>query len=338
MPLNLPPDEARAFATGQAPAPLLDLVGAMATYAVAAGLRAGVFDALADKPRTASELAATLGADEEGLAQLLELLRATGYVERGEDGYANTEIASAWLCSDSPTNYGQIMSIWQAIIGDLWTDLGAAVQSGRPRGDFYAWLAERPALSGRFQHLQRGLAEWLAEEVTELASLPDGPIRLLDLGGGHGAYSEAFCRAHPRLSSTVMDLPGALGGSDHERIRWHEADLTRDPIDGEYDVVLLCNVLHGFPSAQAAGIVAKAAGATRPGGRVLVLESIAEHRAGMAEAAFTAGFGLNLWHTQGGGVPAARTVEGWLTDAGFDRPERHDLTRSATHTLFTATR
>ncbi|MGV9305613.1 hypothetical protein ACWDLG_19745 [Nonomuraea sp. NPDC003727] len=80
------------------------------------------------------------------------------------------------------------------------------------------------------------------------------------------------------------------------------------------------------------------AAATRSGGRVLVLETVAEHRAGAAEGAFTAGFGLNLWHTQGGGVPSTRTVAGWLADAGLGQVERHDLSRSATHTLFVASR
>ncbi|WP_431894339.1 methyltransferase [Nonomuraea sp. bgisy101] len=338
MPLDLPPDEVRAFATGQAPAPLLDLVGAMATHAVAAGLRTGVFDALAEGPCTPADLAARLGAGTEGLARLLDLLRATGYVELHDGRYANSPTATAWLCSASPSSYGQVLLVWQSILGDLWADLPTAVQTGRPRGDFYLWLAERPELSARFQDLQRGLAGWLAEEVVALAPPPDGEVRLLDLGGGHGTYSAAFCRTHPQLSATVVDLPGALGDGDHERIRWVAADLTRDPIEGKHDMVLLCNVLHGFPAAQAAEIVAKAADATRPGGQVLVLETIAEHRAGVAEGAFTAGFGLNLWHTQGGGVPSTRTVDGWLADAGLGQIKRHDLSRSATHSLFVGTR
>ncbi|WP_276615627.1 hypothetical protein [Nonomuraea basaltis] len=35
--------------------------------------------------------------------------------------------------------------------------------------------------------------------------LPEGSKSLLDLGGSHGLYAEAFCRAYPGLAGTIVD-------------------------------------------------------------------------------------------------------------------------------------
>jgi 2-hydroxy-4-(methylsulfanyl)butanoate S-methyltransferase len=334
MPIDLPSAEARAYAHGRAPAPLLDLVGAMAGQAAAAGAGLGVFEALSRGPRHADALAGDLGCDPSGLGRLLTLLHTTGYLELTERGYGNAPVAAAWLCP--PAAYGHVMRVWQTVLGELWADLAPAIRTGTPRGDFTAWLAERPEVSGPFQSLQRGLAEWLAEEVARLVPLPEGPLRLLDLAGGHGAYSLAFCAAYPGLTATVADLPEALGEGGHGRVEWRAAAPLLDPVAGRYDVVLLCDVLHGFPVTQAERLVEAAVSATVPGGRVVILETVAGPCAGVAETAFTAGFDLNLWHTQGGGLLDVPTITGWLGAAGCGPIEHHDLRRSATHALITA--
>ncbi|NUT43576.1 MAG: hypothetical protein HOV86_26655, partial [Thermoactinospora sp.] len=235
--------------------------------------------------------------------RLLALLEATGNLERADDG--------GYRC----TAQLDVMLVWQAILGELWADLAHAVRKDEPRGDFYSWLGGRPEVSARFQALQKAMASGLADQVVALVELPAGPLRLLDLGGGHGEYSAAFCRAHPGLTATVVDLPQPVRHT-HRRIEWRVGDLRHDPLGAGHAVVLLCNVLHGFPAGQAADIVARAAAA---GERVVVVES----RAGAA--AFAAGFDLNLWHTQGGGLPTASQLADWLRAAGYDRVECHEV-------------
>src|SRR5690606_7630600 len=195
MPVDLTPEEMAAFRRGEAPTPMLDLIGLMTCHAIGAARTLGVFDALAAGPLTADELAATVSADPAALEQLLGVLHTTGYVTRQENEqagghddeqageqsprpgtrpgsgaqlgvrYANTPAAAAWLCSDSPTDYGRILGLWQAIVEERWTGLADAVRSGKPAGGFYDWLAGRPDLSEAFHALQRGMAEWLADEV-----------------------------------------------------------------------------------------------------------------------------------------------------------------------------
>ncbi|MEU4580082.1 methyltransferase [Nonomuraea sp. NPDC023979] len=334
MPVELTPGEAAAFRGGDAPAPMLDLIGLMACHAVGAARSLGLFDALAAGPLTTGELAASAGVAPTGLEPLLGLLHATGYVERHDGRHANTPATTAWLCSGSGTDYGRILDLWQAIVEEQWGGLADSVRSGVPAGGFYPWLAARPDLSAAFHDLQRGLAGWLAEEVVSLTPLPEGSRSLLDLGGGHGEYARAFCGAYPGMSATIVDA--AVTGRSDGPLTWQEGDLLTAGLPGGQDVTVLFNVLHGFAAPDAAALVARAAATLRPGGLLVVLESVPEPRGTAADLAFGAGFALNLWHTQGGALHATGTISGWLEAAGCVAGPWRDLARSPSHALVTA--
>ncbi|GAA5069495.1 SAM-dependent methyltransferase [Thermocatellispora tengchongensis] len=344
MPLDLPPDEAADLRAGRAPGAHLDLVHAMVFRAAVAGLRLGLFRALEDGPREPGELARELGADPFALGVLLRALESGGYVAEGPGGYARTP-AGEWL-SGPESGYGAVLDFWHEALGELWRNLEDTVRDGGPRRDFYTWLEARPALLARFQRMQRDLAVWLGEEVVALAGPPEGAARLLDLGGGHAAYSIAYCRRHPGLAATVLDLPAALGPGRAAaaaeglagRVAFLPGDLRIDEPPGGQDAVLLFNVLHGFPATVARAVVERAARALRPGGRLLVLETRADPCGGVRDTAFTRGFELNLVHTQGGRLHPVELLCEWLAGAGCAAPARYDLTRSATHVLLAADR
>ena len=61
-----------------------------------------------------------------------------------------------------------------------------------------------------YQRGMRSLARFSAGEVARRVRLPGEATTMLDIGGGHGAYSVAFCERHPRLKATILDLPEAV--------------------------------------------------------------------------------------------------------------------------------
>ncbi|GAA3042303.1 methyltransferase [Streptosporangium longisporum] len=342
MPLHLTPEDARRYLeSGEAPGPHLDLIGAMAAQAAAAGLRLGLFEALADGPVPLPGLAAALGADPAGLRVLLGALTATGYLTEGPGGYAPTAVARSLL-----GGYGNTLLFWQEVTAGLWGGLEESVRSGGRTADFYAWLGERPDVLARFQRLLREQAEWLGEEIVDAAPLPDGARRLLDLGGGHARYSIAYCRDRPGLRACVVDLPAALEAGRAAtasagltgRVELLAGDVRGElPYRGQ-DAVLLFNLLHGFGEEEAAALVRAAVGTLRTGGIALVLERDPGHRGDAVARAFTSFFELNLHHTQGGRLHSPATVDGWLAAAGCPGTRRHVLTRSPAHVLTVATR
>ncbi|WP_204042861.1 class I SAM-dependent methyltransferase [Acrocarpospora phusangensis] len=310
---------------------MLDLVGTMATQAAVAAIRLGVFERLIAEAYTAEDLAACLDADREGLGLLLGFLTTAGYLSCDADGrYFVLPTTKAWFGN----GYGTALQLWSAIVARFWGNLTESISEG-PDPSFYAWLGEHPFELGLFQSLQRGLAEWLIPDMLDLAAMPEGAQDILDIGGGHGRYATAFRDRYPGLRATVADLPPAL--TPHKGITTHPIDLLNPDFSGlRADVVLLFNVLHGFNAHQAEAIVHAAVSTLRPGGVVHILETTTQPRGGVAEAAFTDGFALNLWLTQGGRLYSPAEISGWLSNAGCVHLEITGLRRSASHTLVSA--
>ena len=75
---------------------------------------------------------------------------------------------------------------------------------------------------------------------------PPRLLRILDLGGGHGAFAEAFATAFPEGHVTLFDQPivaenaHALAG---DRFGFVGGDFHHDALGGPYDFVWLSNVV-----------------------------------------------------------------------------------------------
>ena len=104
---------------------------------------------------------------------------------------------------------------------------------------------------------------------------------MLDIGGGHGAYSVAFCREHPELRATILDLPAAVAAAAPilaeekmgSRVVHRAGDaLTDDFGDEEWDLIFIAQLVHHFDAATNAAIVRHAAEALRPKGRLAILD------------------------------------------------------------------
>lgn len=348
MPVPLNPETVRLYLeTDQAPAPHLDFLNAASFRTAGAAQRLGVFDALADGPLPLAELAARLEVSERGLEQLLRALAGFGYVTTGPDGWANTTKADKWL-RDVPGGYGVVFRFWHTVLTELWSDLEQSVRTGEPAVDFYQWLGQRPPVLRAFQTMLSRLAHALTPEVLEAVPVSPEHRRLLDIGGGHATYATAFCRQYPELSATVVDLPeaveigkaavGEAGLTD--RVTFHVGDLSAARFAPEFDLALLFNIVHGMPPEQVRELFKAAAGALRPGGRLVVLEPLSDlaDGGGAVGEAFVRTFSLNLFHSQGGQIYGYPELAEWLAEAGFTDLSRYTFRVSPTDHLVIAVR
>ena len=124
--------------------------------------------------------------------------------------------------------------------------------------------------------------------------------RLLDVGGGEGAFLATAAERAPRLALTLFDLPpvaararakfAALGLSG--RVEAIGGDCLRDPLPQGADVVSLVRVLHDHDDESARALLAAVRRALPPGGVVVVAEPMAGARG--AEPMGDAYFGFYL--------------------------------------------
>jgi len=315
---------------GVLPSPLIVAFWGMeSSRALIAAIDLGLLETLANGPMTPAEVAGELGYDDVGVEAILNALNGFGYLRRRDGRFSLRRTARRWLLRDS--RYSLVRPF--GLFGMLWDeldDMEERVRTGAPR-DFHH--SGRDAAFWRRYELGLGEAAKLtAPSIAKRVKLDRAPARLLDVGGGHGAFTAAFCRRYPDLSATVLDLPGAAAVGRElmaeqglaDRVMYQEGDLTTDEWGDGYDVVLLFNVLHVLSPEQAAAALAAAREAIVPGGTLVVLDAVHRPRGGNLDAV-AGGSELLFYVINGTRAYPEDTILRWIRDAGFERPRRTSL-------------
>jgi len=337
--------ERLAFRANLAPAAILDIHGAASLHAVALADDLDVFAAL-DGPRTLADLAAALACEEDTLRRLLDTLVAVGYVGRSGDEYWRTRTTTRWLTDDGDANLAPFARFWVEVVLPYWREHAVhAVRNGDPGESLYDWLGDDEEAWTTTQAGFRAAASLLVDPVADALGDVDG-ARVLDLGGGHGAYALELARRgasvtlvdrSPALERTREVVADAgvdvrlLGGDYLTENLWRriaELDARADPRSGSgsrggddagagYDLVLLCNVLHGHSPAEAAALLEYSAAVLAPGGRLAILDQFGRGGRSSVADVGVALIDLTYLITLGGGTLDPDALNRWLGDAGL---------------------
>jgi SAM-dependent methyltransferase len=291
----------------------------------------GVFELLASGPLTEAEIASALQADARGVSLLLNTAAAFDFLTKHEGHFANSPMTDSCLARHDANYIGDILKLDSAFYR-RWGHLVNAVKTGqRPEEnirdeDARDWVHN-------FELAMYKMAQPVASVIADALALPDDrPLRVLDVGGGHGAYSMALAKRHPRLTATVFELPRVVPIAREiiaqaemaERVSVQEGDFQRDDLGNGYDVALVFGVLNGESEAGRAALIARVHACLKPGGRIVIREYVLDSdRAGPPEAAL---FALQmLLATDSGGLSTFDEVAQWLRDAGFAPPQLRPL-------------
>lgn len=187
------------------------LTRGLLTQAVVVAARLGVADLVAERPRTAGELAEATGSDPDALARLMRTLTGLGVVARDEQG----RFAPAPLSRALESGPGSARD-FALFVGDLlwepWARLDHSVRTGES-------AFERLHGAPVFEHLARdpealavfhgAMTANSAVQIPALLAAYDFSRfdTVVDVGGGHGALLAALLRANPGLSGMLYDLP-----------------------------------------------------------------------------------------------------------------------------------
>jgi SAM-dependent methyltransferase len=329
--------------SGLGPTPMLDTFHAVVVArAIMVGTKIGVFEVSATRALDAPEMAMRVGAEPVALRKLLDLLVATGYMRYRDGRYEPSRIARRWLLGKSARSLHDNMLLrfleWRAV--ESTEDF---VRTGRSL-DVHE-LIDGPDW-GVYQRGMRSLARLSAEEVARRIRLPSDAALMLDIGGGHGAYSAAFCRRHPRLRATILDLAPAVeaaapllaGEGLGDRVVHRIGDAVADELgERAYDLVFVSHLVHHFDAATNEKLVRRAARALRPRGVLAVLDVL---RPRSPETNSPTGAILDLYFavTSNSGTWAREEIEAWYENAGLSRGKLLPLQTAPGVTVLTACR
>jgi SAM-dependent methyltransferase len=310
------------------PAELRDLVmGFQASRVVLSAFELGVFTAIGDGVRPSFEVAAAVAGDPRATDRLLNALVALGLLRKTRDGFANTETAAQHLVKGRRGYMGGLQHTGH--MWDRWSGLTEAVRLGtapqpaaiNDRGD--RWLEAFIAA----MHWRAGAQ---ADRVADMLGL-EGVDRVLDVGGGSGAFTIAFARRVSSLTGVVFDLPNVVpiarrylaeaGVAD--RISTVSGDYTRDPLPAGFDLAILSAIVHSNPPDVNAALVRKVADALRPRGRIALFDWVMSPDRTAPPGGTL--FALNmLVGTEGGDTYTEADMREWLEPAGFGEIVRQE--------------
>jgi SAM-dependent methyltransferase len=317
-----------------APDPYFDsFAGLVAARALMTAVMLGVFDALHEQPATPAELAARLRLDPLGADTLLTTLMTLGYVEADGDVVRNAPVSEEQLVRSSPDSIATFVGEQGDLHWQTLAMLPEAVRDGRA----YAMHEERRDEHERWDAYIRGLYEVSRPEQDANAALVpiEDPRRLVDVAGGHGAFSMAMCRKHPRLSATVIDLPpsAAVGRTIVEaegyadRVSFREGDVFELGLGEGADVISAFNLIHHLPEERDRELCRMARAALRPGG-CLVIGDSARPESGEEESQHGAISSLLFYAWSHSRNFRPSEVRAWMQDAGFGDVTVHRNQRS----------
>ena len=286
----------------------------------------GIFKALKDGPVTAGQVAEAVDADSRGIVLLLNAAAALGLLDKSADHFSNTPLVAACLLPDVPGSMVRSVQL-QAAFYKRWGRLADAVRSGqRPEADRRDEQADDWVHN--FVHGLYDMARPVAPFVAEALDLPtDRPLRVIDVGGCHAAYSLALARRHPSLTATVFELPAVVPFAREiidqaglaDRVTVQAGDFQQEGLGHGYDVALVFGVLNGEPPQGRPALIRKVYDCLSPGGRIVLRDFVLDaDRAGPPEAAI---FALQmLLATEAGGLDTRDDWARWLAEAGFAPP------------------
>jgi len=157
----------------------------------------------------------------------------------------------------------------------------------------------------------------------------NGARRMLDLGGGSGAYSIAFAKVAPQLRGEILDLPEVLPITrEHlrragvaDRISTRAGDMLQADLGKDYNLVLLSAICHMFSVEENRGLLQRIYQALAANGRVVVQDFILEPD--KTSPKFAALFSLNMLVGTKAGVSYSESeYTEWMRAAGFREIKR----------------
>jgi len=308
------------------------------------GIDLGVFEALAGRRATAHEVAEVTGTNPCAMELLLNAAVALGLLEKHNSQYSNTMLTETCLTPGGVGDISRSLRLDSAFY-HRWGHLAEAVRTGKRPED--ERRSEQPEDWVRnFIYALYNNARLVAPAIADaLTLLEDRPMRVIDIGGGHGGYSLALAQRYPLLTATVFELPRVVPIAREliaqtglaDRVSVQVGNFQLEELGHGYDVALLFGVLNGESSEGRLALIKKVFEALKPGGKIVIRDFVLDpDGAGPADAAV---FALQmLLATDAGGLDTRDVLERWLGIAGFNPPHLISLPDGIGFSLTVATK
>lgn len=270
---------------------------------------------------SAKELADMLGLNDRATTRILDCLITYDLIEKKNGRYRTTANGSN-LSALRPKSILPMVKHMNAI-WDNWSCLTDCIKKGtnphlKPVVDSQS-EEDRKSFIGAMHVAARNLSDKIANTY-DLSSFK----KLLDIGGGSGAYTIAFLKKNPQLDAIIFDLEGVIPIAEEkikdenlqDKVSLFPGDFYKDELPTGCDIALLSAIIHQNSSNQNYELYQKIFRVLDAGGTLLIRDHIMDDSRTKPPAG--ALFSLNmLVNTPAGDTYTFSDVKNALEMVGF---------------------
>ena len=299
---------------------LFDLVaGFVHSQVLSAFVQLDLADVLKDEPLPAWKIAARIGLEVRQTEVLCQAATALGLMTRRAEGtYALGRLGAAL---PGVPGLAQMIAHHEVLYRDLEDPIKFFKAEGETElAKFWPYVfgtqgANDPEVAETYSKLMSDSQGLVAEETLRSLSLR-GITKLMDVGGGTGAFLRAVAAQNPDLDLTLFDLPTVVAKADvPDTTRIVPGSFREDALPDDVDAISLVRVLYDHSDTTVTGLLRKVYTALPPGGRLIVSEPMAggDHPTRAGDAYFA----IYTLAMQTGKARSVQEVSDHLDQAGF---------------------
>lgn len=290
------------------------VTGFVYTQTALATLQSGLLDRLAEGPTTIADAAAATGLPAAAADRLLKAAASIDLAEAvGGGAYM---LGQAGVALKGNPGIAAMMAHHQLLYADLADPLALLRREGGggALSGFWPYAEARDGEVGGYSALMAASQPMVAEQVIDAYDFRRHR-RLLDVGGGEGAFVAAVRKAAPALERAVFDLPDVVARIADPQVTRHGGSFLVDPLPAGFDCISLIRILHDHDDDAVLQILCAAKAALAPGGVLVIGEPMA--RDGKDARVGHAYFGFYLFAMGSGRARTVAEYRGILRAAGF---------------------
>ncbi len=263
---------------------LLDIIaGAIGYRAVFVAYQLGLFELLAQKPHSLTEISEKLNIAERPADALLLANLSLELLQRNDDLYSLTETSRQYLLKESSTCYGALFDL---VIHNPFStsveSLKQAVLSNTPQtyggGDIFVAHGEQTEHAKAFTRGMHSVSVEPAFFWPDLVDLSDF-TSLLDIGGGSGVHAIGALKRWSQLQAKVLDIKPVCEVAEEyiqkyqlqQRMSTHSGDMWESTFPPA-DIHFYSQIFHDWPMEKCRFLAQKSFDSLSSEGTIIVHE------------------------------------------------------------------
>jgi len=271
-------------------------------------------------------LAIAMGTSELNAERLVTVALAQGLLQLDDAGsLRNAPDCEKFMVKGSQRYAGAWMTFTRREVPD-WFNLTDKLSDPTPPNELGMYADLTVERARKYHRATYSIGMGAGRRFCKLVDL-SGRTKLLDLGGGSGAYSINAVQSFEGLEAIVLDLePVTVVTQEYleqngvtDRVTTHGADFVNEPLPTGCDVAVMASNLPIYSAENIAKVVRKTFDVLEPGGEMhLIGETLNADGVGPIDAALWGMAEVNYGdHGSGGRAHSVTECIGYFEAAGF---------------------